>query len=259
MGFVISLIAGLIGSMVGIGGGIIITPYLSYFNYFPSQISSTSLMPVFSTSLSSSVNYSKKKLISRKIGILLAGCSIPGTFIGVYLSSLFSLSQFKIYFAFILIGTSIYLLLKSKYPIKKVKNPDFNDMGFRNGGGMNHLKISLLVISSVFAGILSSSFGIGGGIIFVPSLIVFFGFNMNRAAATSQFALLFTSLTGLILYIYNGSPDYSVGFILSCGSIVGGILGSRISVKTNSNLLQKIFSFVLILVSTKLFYDGFIQ
>ena len=51
--FGISLAAGLIGSMVGIGGGIINAPYLSYLNYIPSQISSTSLIAVFFTSISS--------------------------------------------------------------------------------------------------------------------------------------------------------------------------------------------------------------
>ena len=58
--FVVSLVAGLIGSMVGIGGGIINAPYLSSLNYTPSQISSTSLIAVFFTSLSSSINILRK-------------------------------------------------------------------------------------------------------------------------------------------------------------------------------------------------------
>src|SRR6185312_15983914 len=103
-----------IGSMVGIGGGIVITPFLSYFNYLPSQISSTSLMAVFSTSLSSSFFYYRKKLLSKKIGLILSVSSIPGTYFGVIISKLFSLSEFRFYFAFILIATSIYLILKSK-------------------------------------------------------------------------------------------------------------------------------------------------
>ena len=61
-GFLISIIAGIMGSMVGIGGGIVISPFLSYFNYIPSQISSTSLMGVLSTSLSSSIYLLQKKI-----------------------------------------------------------------------------------------------------------------------------------------------------------------------------------------------------
>ncbi len=90
-GFFISFCAGIIGSMVGIGGGIVISPFLSYFNYLPSQIASTSLMSVLSTSLSSSFIYYKKKLISNKIGLILSVSSIPGTYFGVLVSKLFSI------------------------------------------------------------------------------------------------------------------------------------------------------------------------
>jgi uncharacterized protein len=255
-GFFISLGAGIIGSMVGIGGGIVISPFLSYFNYFPSQIASTSLMSVLSTSLSSSFIYYKKKLVSNKIGLILSVSSIPGTYFGVLVSQLFSLSEFKIYFAFILIGTSIYLVFKSR--LKKdsllISTSDIDS----DKSNLFHFKFFLIVISSFFAGVLSSSFGIGGGIIYVPSLIILLGFNMNRAAATSQFILLFTSLSGLTIYIYYGYPDYSMGFILSIGSLLGGIIGSKMSTKISSNILQNIFSVILIVVSIKLLYDGLI-
>ena len=64
--FMVSLTAGLIGSMVGIGGGIINAPYLSYLNYNPSQISSTSLIAVFFTSISSSYQYIREKVDRKK-------------------------------------------------------------------------------------------------------------------------------------------------------------------------------------------------
>lgn len=255
-GFFISIFAGIIGSMVGIGGGIIISPFLSYFNYLPSQISSTSLMSVFSTSLSSSFFYYRKKLISNKMGLILSVSSIPGTYFGVIISKLFSLSEFKFYFAFILIGTSFYLVLKSRLKNDNILFPTCEILVSKSG--ISYFKLFLIIISSFFAGILSSSFGIGGGIIFVPSLIILFGLNMNQAAATSQFALLFTSLSGLAIYIYYGYPDYSMGLILSIGSLIGGSIGSKISPNISSNILQKIFSIVIIIVSIKLLYDGFI-
>jgi len=256
MSFVISIVAGIVGSLIGIGGGVIISPFLSHLNYSPSQISSTSLISVFSTSLSSSFFYYRNKLISSKIGLILSISSIPGTFIGVVLSNLFSLSEFKFYFAFILIFTSLYLIIKSK--IKKNDGPqsttyDISD----NKKRICYVKLFLLVFFSFLAGIISSCFGIGGGIIFVPSLIILYKFNMNNAAATSQFALLFTSLSGLSIYMYYGNPNYSIGFILAIGSLLGGLIGSKISSKTNSNTLQKIFSIVLVIVSIKLLYDVF--
>ncbi len=253
LGFSISIMAGIIGSMVGIGGGIVISPFLSYYNYMPFQISSTSLMSVFSTSLSSSIVYHKKKITSKKIGLILAISSIPGTYIGVLLSKIFSLSEFKLYFAIILISTSIYLILKLKL---KYENPQKNAI-FKDRNMNFCWSLLLLIISSFFAGILSSSFGIGGGIVFVPSLIIFLGFDMINAAATSQFALMFTSFSGLIFYIYYGFPEYYIGIVLSLGSICGGIVGSKISTRFHSSKLQKMFAIVLIIVSIKLLYDEF--
>jgi uncharacterized membrane protein YfcA len=253
-GFLIGLIAGVIGSMVGIGGGVIVTPFLTYFGYIPSQIASTSLIGVLSTSLSSSIVYYQKKLISSHLGIFLCMSAIPGTFLGVYISSLFSLSDFRIYFALILIGTSIYLVLKSNYFSKNISknyNLSFKEL-FRN-----RIRIVSLILLSFFAGVLSSCFGIGGGIIFVPLLLILFRVNMSVAAATSQFALFSTSLSGLVLFIYYGLPDYYMGITISLGSIIGGFIGSKISISLNSYILQKIFSIVLIFVSLKLFYDAF--
>jgi uncharacterized protein len=256
MSFLISIVAGIIGSLVGIGGGVIISPFLSHLNYSPSQISSTSLISVFSTSLSSSFFYFRKNLISRKIGFILSISSIPGTFFGVVLSNLFSLSEFKFYLAFILIFTSFYLIIKSK--VKKKDSLQSTTYHISdNENKICYVKLFLLVFFSFLAGIISSCFGIGGGVIFVPSLIILYKFNMINAAATSQFALLFTSLSGLSIYVYYGNPNYFIGLILAIGSLLGGSIGSKISSKTNSNTLQIIFSIVLVTVSIKLLYDVF--
>jgi uncharacterized membrane protein YfcA len=256
IGFFLSVIAGLIGSMIGIGGGIIVSPYLSYLNYLPSQISSTSLISVFSTSLSSSIVFYKRKIISNRIGLIISVFSIPGTYFGFLLSKMFSLSEFKFYFAFILVGASLYLILKSRLKKNDLDKASYKFENRSHDSKFFYIRLSLIIFFSFFAGILSSGFGIGGGIVFVPSLIIFLGFNMNKAAATSQFALLFTSASGLIFYIYYGYPNYSMGFILSIGSLIGGSIGSKISSKISPYSLQKIFSIILLLVSIKLFYDG---
>jgi uncharacterized protein len=250
--FMVSLVAGLIGSMVGIGGGIINAPYLSFLNYSPSQISSTSLIAVFFTSISSSYHYIRKGLTEKKIGMILAFSSIPGTFIGVYLSNYFTLSEYRFYFALVLITTSVYLLFRSKIlgQEKRIPYLSYND------NHLNSTRLLILVIFSLLAGTLSSSFGIGGGIIFVPCLIILLGYNMKKASTTSQFALIFTSLSGLTLFVIDGKPDYYMGLILSVGSIIGGTAGSMLTGRMKSDLLLKMFSIILLVVSIKLIYDG---
>lgn len=250
--FGVSIAAGLIGSMVGIGGGIINAPYLSYLNYIPSQISSTSLIAVFFTSLSSSFQYIRKGLTEKKIAVILAFSSIPGTFIGVYISNYFTLSEFRFYFALILIATSLYLLFRSKILGQEKRILDLSG----KHQFLDPIRLSILVIFSLLAGTLSSSFGIGGGIIFVPCLIIILGFNMKTASATSQFALMFTSIAGLTLFVIEGKPDYYMGLILSVGSIIGGTMGSMLTGRMKSDVLLRIFSIILLVVSLKLIYDG---
>lgn len=254
--FLVSLFAGLIGSMVGVGGGIINGPYLSILNYFPSQISATSLIAVFTTSVSSSIQYLRRGLTQIKIGVIMAVFSIPGTIIGVHISNNFSMEQFRYLFGLILLITAIYLLARQKLyssdasKVRLDSNPE--QLNVRN------IRTFLLVTLSFLAGIISSSFGVGGGIIFVPCLIMLMNFSVKSSTATSQFALIFTSLAGLIVFMMQGRPDYQMGIVLSLGGMLGGAIGSQLSLRINSSIILRMFSGLLIIVSLKLIYDGMV-
>jgi uncharacterized protein len=254
--FFVSLFAGLIGSMVGVGGGIINGPYLSFLNYSPSQISATSLIAVFSTSLSSSIKYLSKALIQKKVGVILAIFSIPGTIIGVHISNNFSMEQFRYLLGVILLGTAIYLLVRQKLYTNDVSRFDSNSN--LENLPLGNLRIVFLVTLSFIAGIISSSFGVGGGIIFVPSLIMLMNFSIKSSTATSQFALIFTSFSGLIIFVMQGMPDYQLGIVLSIGGIIGGTIGSQLSMKVKPSIILNIFTALLIIVSLKLIYDAMI-
>jgi uncharacterized membrane protein YfcA len=251
-GFFVSLLAGFIGSMVGVGGGIINGPFLSFLNYPPPQISATSLIAVFFTSLSSSIQFFRKRLIKNKIGSILAASAIPGTIIGVYISNYFTIEQFRFSFAIILLCTATYLMLRHKlFAIQNSESNANTELTFAS-----HIRLIFLISLSFLAGIVSSSFGVGGGIIFVPCLIIIMRFSIKNSSATSQFALLFTSFSGLLLFILQGKPDYQMGLILSIGSIIGGTLGGFLATRIDSSLLLRIFSGLLIVVSLKLIYDA---
>jgi uncharacterized membrane protein YfcA len=246
----------MIGSMVGVGGGIINGPFLSFLNYFPSQISATSLIAVFSTSISSSIQFMRKGLIIKKVGIILAISSIPGTVIGVYIANNFSMEQFRYLLAVILLCTAIYLLVRQRiYAIDDPKTLSNSNSGRLS---IENIRLVILIALSFIAGIISSSFGVGGGIIFVPCLIILMKFNIKYSTATSQFALIFTSISGLMIFISQGRPDYQMGLSLSIGALIGGTIGSFLSMRINSSLILKMFSGLLVIVSLKLLYDGMV-
>ena len=114
----------------------------------------------------------------------------------------------------------------------------------------------LAVGASFFAGIISSFFGIGGGIIFVPLMVVAMGMGMKNAAPTSQFILLFASFTGLLTHSILGHPDFTQSLFLAIGAFIGGLLGARISLEIKEKNLQILVSVAVIAAAIKLFIDA---
>lgn len=83
---IVGLSAGTLGSMLGVGGGIIMVPALTFLNLPPTQAASTSLIAVMSTSISSTIEYSRQRRIDYALGLEMAACAIPGGVLGAILS-----------------------------------------------------------------------------------------------------------------------------------------------------------------------------
>jgi len=108
-----------------------------------------------------------------------------------------------------------------------------------------------------FAGIISGLFGVGGGIIFVPLMVIAMGLSMKNAAPTSQFILLFASASSLVTHTVLGHPDFYQALLLSVGAFAGGLVGARLSLEIKENSLKILISIVMIAVAVKLFIDSF--
>jgi len=112
------------------------------------------------------------------------------------------------------------------------------------------------------AGILSGIFGVGGGIVIVPSLIAvysFIGFDspylVHIAIATSLFTIIFTSLSSSHKHFSHGNVDWTAAVIIGLSSVVTVYLFSKIAILIPGDILKKIFSVVLILVAIKMLFD----
>ena len=235
--------AGILGSLIGVGGGIIITPALTYMDFPPSVIASSSLLAVFATSISSTLTYVKKKYVNYGLGIKLALPAIPGSIIGGFLTNLVLLDDFKIYFAILLISVAIYILIRNKIISRTIVTIPKPFLYF------------VLFFGNFGAGIVSSFFGVGGGIIFVPILVIIYKMKMINASPTAQFTLLISTMTGLITHIMLEHPEYSYGILLALGSFFGAQIGSRSIHRINDNILSKILSFSLIIIAINLIID----
>jgi len=234
--------AGVLGSMIGLGGGIIVVPILTFFGFPPTLAASNSLFAAFTNAAASTISYSRQKRVEFSLGIKLGLLTIPGTVLGAYVSSDVTPEFFKILFGFVLIASAVYIFLKKKIEGKE-KNFSKQMMLFAIG-------------ASFFAGIISAFFGIGGGIIFVPLMVVGMGMAMKKAAPTSQLILLFASLSGVIVHTFLGHSDFLQAGLLGAGSFVGGLVGARLSVDINERYLQILVSVVIIAAAAKMFFDS---
>ena len=235
--------SGIIGSLIGVGGGIVMTPVLTYMGFSPAVIASSSLIAVFATSLSSTLTYIRKKYINYRLGLQLALPAIPGSIIGGFFSNFVSLDYFKIYFAILLASVGLYIFFKNKI-INKTLN--------RTPKPLFYL---ILIFGTFGAGVISSFFGIGGGIIFVPILVIIYKLKMINASPTAQFTLLISTITGLLTHIILEHPDYSYGITLAFGAFFGAQLGSRSIHLINENILSRMLSFSLIIIAINLVID----
>ena len=238
----LGFVAGILGSMIGLGGGIIVVPVLTFFGFSPTLAASNSLFAAFSNAVGSTISYSRQKRIDYSIGLKLGLLSIPGTVLGAYLSSDVAPGIFKILFGLVLVSSAVYIFLRKKIETKE-KN-------------LTKQMIIFVIAASFFAGIISSFFGIGGGTVFVPLMVVGIGMTMKKAAPTSQFILLFASLSGIITHSILGHPDFLQAGLLAAGAFFGGILGARLSLDIKERSLQILVSVIIIIAAIKLFFDS---
>ena len=234
--------AGVLGSMIGVGGGIIVVPALTFLGFPPTVAASNSLFAALSNSIASTISYSRQKRIEFSLGLKLGLLTIPGTVLGAIISTDDSPDLFKFLFGFVLIASAAYIFLRKKIEDKE-KTLSKQMMVFAIG-------------ASFFAGIISSFFGVGGGIIFVPLMVVGMGMTMKRAAPTSQLILLFASLSGVIVHSILGHPDFLQAGFLAIGAFIGGLIGARLSIDIKERYLQILISVVIVIAAGKLFLDS---
>lgn len=234
--------AGVLGSLLGLGGGIIVVPVLTFLGFSPTTAASNSLFAALSNSIASTISYSKQKRIEFSLGLKLGLLSIPGTIFGAIMSTDVTPGIFKILFGLILIASAAYLFLR-----KKIRDKE-KTLSFQ--------MIFFVIGASFFAGIISAFFGIGGGIIFVPLMVVGIGMTMKKAAPTSQLILLFSSLSGIITHSLLGHPDFTQSGFLAIGSFAGGIVGARLSIDIKERYLQILVSVMILIAAAKLFFDS---
>ena len=231
-----SFVAGFIGSIFGIGGGIIIVPTLTYLGYPIEMVIPASLLAILFNSMISSVKYSMKNLINYKLGLNLSILTIFGAIIG---SMVFIIINKKI--LYILFGIIIIILAILILKIRKIK-----------------INKSLGFLMFIFGGIISNLLGVGGGVLFTPLLNLIFNLDLKKSVATSLLMIGIVTGIGTLIYFYERLLDLYLGLLTATGIIIGSFLGSSIMISIKEKHQRLALTGLLSVISFSMIYRGII-
>lgn len=122
---------------------------------------------------------------------------------------------------------------------------------------MESSTILILVAIGILAGILSGFVGVGGGVIIVPALVYFLGMNQHAAQGTSLFVLLLpVGILAVLNYWKSGNINWKFGLIIAITFVVGGYIGSKLSLRMSPAYVKLTFGFLMAYVSFKMIMSG---
>ncbi len=240
----ICFLASIIGSICGIGGGVIIKPVMDSIGlYDVKTISFLSGCTVLSMSAYTVVvsGITQKNSINFKIGTPLAiGAAVGGILGKAAFQSMISRydqnSVGAVQAAALIIitaGTLLYTVFKSRIPTLRVKN------------------LGACILIGALLGIMSSFLGIGGGPVNLIILYYFFSMPTQAAVRNSLYIILFSQISSLLhSIILKTIPSFSLGILIlmSAGGILGGFFGHRINKKIKSKTVECLFISLMIVI-----------
>lgn len=256
--------AAIFGSIVGLGGGIIIVPLLIMLGEplmgepVSTQIAvGTSLAVLIFTSLTATLTYGKQGKVDYRTGWLFFAASGPASMLGAQLTTGIKAGPFQL--AFGLLMLVMFGLMMARERIQPLKAKWSIKRTFMDGEGKlqtygYNLPIALAIGLGV--GMCSGMFGIGGGSLFVPLMILFFRFPPHIASATSMFVILLSAVLGSGVHVVNGNIDWLLFAALAPGALIGGSIGARIASSLSGKQLLRVLQVTLLAMAIYLIYEG---
>lgn len=249
IGFVcIGLVSGVAAGFFGIGGGVIIVPFMLLLG-FPIQhaIGISIVQMVFASAFGSLLNY-KKGLLDLRDGIFIGiGGLIGASFSGILLSVL---SDVLISLAFLLLTIISFYRFAFKVKPQISATPPIQD---------ERKKRAVLVIAGALTGVFAISLGIGGGLLIAPILGYYLGYDSKKVVPLSLFFVIFSSVSGTLSLYHTQviSPHLvGAGFMIGLASIIGVAFGiyliMKASAKVHRNALLWIYAFAIVVTSIKI-------
>jgi hypothetical protein len=262
--FFVSVFVGVITSMLGIGEGVLLVPFLTLAAGIPIQIAiATSLVSTIANSSAASMTYVKDCRLNLRLALWFAITATAGAIIGAQIAAQINRTLLTEVFAAALVPTAVVMFLRRK-EVDAVQSTRLRDVQydrFQLGGSYTNTMGERLVtyqvrnpllglLSGFVAGNASGLLGIGGGIINVPVMTLGMGVPIKVATGTSALIIGLTTAVGAIIYYANGFVQPLLAAIVLEAVFLGALIGPRLQGKIRNEALTASFAVVLVILAS---------
>jgi len=260
-----ALVAGFLGALTGLGGGVVLVPLLTLFFKVDLRYAiGASLVSVIATSSGSAAAYVKEGFSNIRIGMFLEIATTVGALLGAYLTAKVPASALAILLGVVLIY-SAYVSRRTRprnetpelsdpLATKLKMNGTFPDTSGIRSYNVYHVPAGFGVMFG--AGALSGLLGIGSGALKVVAMDQAMKIPFKVSTTTSNFMIGVTAAASAGVYLSRGYIDPGLAMPVMLGVLIGSLMGTRVLVKTQTKLLRLVFSTVIVLLGLEMVLKG---
>ena len=269
----IAVLAGFLGSLVGLGGGIIITPALTIlFGFDIKYAIGASIVAVIATSSGSAIAFVKDHVSNMRVGMLLEVFTTAGGVVGALMAGVFSSKLLYIFFSLILLNSFYGMLKKTglitkakkeeeivendKYAEKYKLNSSYYDKAIDKTIDYNVTNVPQGSLVMFGAGFASGLLGIGSGAFKVVALDTYMKLPIKVSTATSNFMMGVTATASALIYFFNGTINPAVAAPIAIGTLIGSRTGAKVMQRLDAKYIRYIFLPILLFTIINMFLKG---
>jgi uncharacterized membrane protein YfcA len=271
--FLGALFAGFIGSLTGLGGGVVIVPLLTLgFGVDIRYAIGTSLISVIATSSGAASAYIKEGLLNIRIGMFLEIATTLGAIAGAAIAVFAPTHAIAVIFGLVLVYSAINSFKKrndiietnNASPLKSTRLMKLlkTECNYSVGAEVKNYKLQnvgggFLVMS--LAGILSGLLGIGSGALKVIAMDSIMKIPFKVSTSTSNFMIGVTAAASAGIYLSRGYIDPVLSMPVMAGVLIGSLTGARILIKSRTKSIRVVFAIVIAILALEMIYNGFMK
>lgn len=255
------LAAGLFGSVVGVGGGVVIVPMIANAcRSLPQRlISGTSLVAVVSTGVFSSINYAGASCVDLGAAACICATAVIMAPLGAHATSVLNCQALRRILGYFLLAVAPLVPLKTFITQQRLKGvaveADAFEQPHRSVGDFewpSNTRAALLLSVGGVAGFLSGLLGIGGGVVVTPLLALTSGMEQAECVGTSLCAMIPPALVGVIQHHSLGNINWRMAAALALGTAIGGTAGSKLALQAPEGTLEFTFAGAMLFLGLKM-------